>query len=117
MVDVVHARLMAVEEALRSILGAENRGKDRKTAEAVATLILDENKSYSEAAGIVAERADPRRSFYEGAGEPDPKSEDAPAEAPAEEPAEKAEDDEADADKSEDEPKAKAPRKRAVART
>jgi hypothetical protein len=108
MVDVVHARLMAVEEALRSILGAENRGKDRKTAEAVATLILDENKSYSEAVGIVAERADPRRSFYEGAGEPDPKAEDAPAEEPAEED---------DADKSEDEPKAKAPRKRAVART
>ena len=118
MVDVVHARLMAVEEALRGILGADNRGKDRKSAEAVATLILEENMTYADAVTAAAERSEggPRRAFYEGAAVADP---DAPAEASTEEPDADAEpaEDEPDADKSEDEPKAKAPRKRAVART
>jgi hypothetical protein len=70
----LHMRLKAAEAALRGILETENRGKDRKMAESVATLVLEENMTYEDAqkAAEARQEGEPRRRFYEGADRPDP---------------------------------------------
>lgn len=86
MADLMHMRLMAVEEALRGILSVENRGKDRKIAESVAAKVLDENMAYADAVTAVAEPKIEEEEA-EAAEVPEEPAEEAPAE-PVEEPAE-----------------------------